>query len=86
MDDKFKLPRDKDGNFVDESYLMRKYRLPRSTKVRRNLVIRYWYRKGISVKEIMEQSICSDLKTPQAVYNIINSKAYDFMEEEYGLN
>lgn len=81
----FRLPKDADGNTVSEDLLRRKYRLPSNTKIRRNLAIRFWYRSGMTVSEIMEQPICRALKTPQSVYGILRSPAYKYMEEEYGL-
>lgn len=81
----FTLPKDENGELVSEEQLRREYRLPHHTRLRRNLAIRFWYRAGLSVEEIMAQPICKDLKSPQSVYSIIKSTAYNYMEEKYGL-
>lgn len=81
----FRLPKDSAGNIVQEDYLRHKYRLPSNTKVRRNLAIRFWYRSGMRVADILKEDLCKGLKTPQAIYGILTSPAYKYMEEEYGL-
>jgi len=81
----FTLPKDKNGQVVSEDYLRRRFRLPSTTMVYRNLAIRFWYRSGMRVSEIKEQSICDSIQSPQTIYGILQSPAYKYMEEEYGL-
>ncbi len=80
-----RLPKDKNGLPVSDTFLQKKYHLPSNTQVTRNLAIRALYRAGETSHTILKREICGDIKTTQGIYHILHSKMYDAIEEKYHL-